>query len=80
VGSNPTAPANYELGSKMAKNGIVGYVQDVRDETAKIVWPSRRELVVSTVMVMIMVVAASLFFLSADAVLKWGVEKVLFGL
>jgi preprotein translocase subunit SecE len=64
----------------MAKNGIVGYVQDVRDETAKIVWPSRRELVVSTVMVMIMVVAASLFFLSADAVLKWGVEKVLFGL
>jgi preprotein translocase subunit SecE len=64
----------------MAKNGIVGYVQDVREEAAKIVWPSRRELGVSTVMVMIMVVIASLFFLGADALLKWGVEKVLFGL
>ena len=64
----------------MAKNGIIGFVQDVREETEKIVWPSRRELAISTVMVMIMVVAASLFFLGADAILKWGVEKVLFGI
>jgi preprotein translocase subunit SecE len=68
-----------ETGWKMAKNGFVGFVQDVRDETNKIVWPSRRELGVSTVMVMIMVVAASFFFLGADAILNWGVEKVLFG-
>ncbi len=64
----------------MAKNGIVSFAQDVRDETNKIVWPSRRELVISTVMVMIMVVAASMFFLGVDAILKWGVEKVLFGI
>jgi preprotein translocase subunit SecE len=64
----------------MAKNGIAGFVQDVRDEAGKVVWPSRRELGISTVMVMIMVVAASMFFLSVDAVLKWGVEKVLFGI
>ncbi len=63
----------------MAKNGISEFVQDVRDETNKITWPSRRELAVSTVMVMIMVVAASFFFLGVDAVLNWGVEKVLFG-
>ena len=64
----------------MAENNIVGFVQDVRAEAAKVTWPSRRELAVSTVMVFIMVVAASLFFLGADAVLKWGVEKVLFGI
>jgi preprotein translocase subunit SecE len=64
----------------MAKNSIVGFVQDVRDETGKIIWPSRRELGISTVMVMIMVVAASMFFLGVDAVLKWGVERVLFGI
>jgi preprotein translocase subunit SecE len=64
----------------MAKTGVVEFVAEVRAETNKISWPTRRELGVSTVMVMIMVVAASLFFLSADAVLKWGVEKVLFGL
>ena len=65
----------------MAKNeNAVSFIQDVRDEANKIVWPSRRELVVSTIMVVIMVVAASMFFLSVDAVLKWGVEKVLFGI
>ena len=64
----------------MAKTGIVSYFQDVRTEITKITWPSRRELAISTVMVVIMVVAASLFFLSVDAVLKWGVEKVLFGI
>jgi preprotein translocase subunit SecE len=64
----------------MAKNSIVGFVQDVREETGKIIWPSRRELGISTVMVMIMVVAASMFFLGVDAVLNWGVEKVLFGI
>jgi preprotein translocase subunit SecE len=65
----------------MAKNGnLVTYFQDVRDEVNKITWPSRRELAVSTVMVVIMVVAASVFFLGVDAVLKMGVEKLLFGI
>jgi preprotein translocase subunit SecE len=65
----------------VAKNdNAVSFVQDVRDEANKITWPSRRELVVSTIMVVIMVLAASFFFLAVDAVLKWGVEKVLFGI
>ncbi len=65
----------------MAKNdNAVTFFQDVRDEANKITWPSRRELGISTIMVVIMVVAASLFFLGADAVLKWGVEKLLFGI
>jgi preprotein translocase subunit SecE len=64
----------------MAKNGVVEFFRDVRVEADKVVWPSRRELAVSTVMVMIMVVAASFFFLGVDAVLKFGVEKVLFGI
>ncbi len=65
----------------MAKNeNAVSFIQDVRDEANKITWPSRRELVVSTIMVVIMVVAASMFFLGVDAILKWGVEKVLFGI
>ncbi|MEO6609975.1 MAG: preprotein translocase subunit SecE [Aestuariivirga sp.] len=65
----------------MAKNdNLVTFFQDVRDETNKITWPSRRELGVSTVMVVIMVVAASLFFLGVDAILKMGIEKLLFGI
>ena len=53
----------------MAKNGVVGFVQDVRDEAGKVTWPTRRELVISTIMVMIMVVLASVFFMGVDTLL-----------
>lgn len=65
----------------MAKNdNVVTFFQDVRDEANKITWPSRRELAISTIMVVIMVVAASVFFVGVDTVLKWAVEKLLFGI
>jgi preprotein translocase subunit SecE len=63
----------------MAKTNPVEFLQEVRDESRKVTWPSRRELMVSTIMVMIMVVVASLFFLGVDAILKYVVDGVLFG-
>jgi preprotein translocase subunit SecE len=63
----------------MAKTNPVEFLQEVRDETRKVTWPSRRELGISTVMVFIMVVVASLFFLGVDAILKYVVDGVLFG-
>ena len=65
----------------MAKQeNAVTFFQDVRDETKKVTWPSRRELTISTIMVLIMVVAASAFFLGADALLKMVVERLLLGI
>ena len=64
----------------MAENSVLGFMRDVRAEATKVTWPTRRELGISTLMVVIMVVVASMFFLGVDAVLKWGVEKVLFGI
>ena len=64
----------------MAKTSPVEFVQEVREEARKITWPSRREVMVSTVMVMIMVTMAAVFFLVVDAMLKWGIDKVLLGL
>jgi preprotein translocase subunit SecE len=64
----------------MAKVNPVEFVQEVRQEAKKITWPSRRETMITTVMVLIMVVLASVFFLVVDMILKWGVDKVLFGL
>jgi preprotein translocase subunit SecE len=63
----------------MAKTNPVEFLQEVRDESRKVTWPSRRELVVSTIMVLIMVVVASLFFLGVDAILKYVVDRILFG-
>jgi len=65
----------------MAKNeNAVTFFQDVRDEAGKVVWPSRRELGISTLFVIAMVIMASLFFMGVDAVLKWVVEHLLFGI
>jgi preprotein translocase subunit SecE len=64
----------------MAKTNPLEFLQEVRQEARKITLPSRRETMITTVMVMIMVILASGFFLIVDAVLKWGVEKMLFGM
>ncbi len=64
----------------MAKTNPLEFLQEVRQETRKVTWPSRRETMITTIMVMIMVVLAAGFFLVVDAVLKWGVEKLLFGM
>ena len=64
----------------MAKTNPLEFLQEVRQEAKKITWPSRKETMITTVMVLIMVVLASVFFLIVDTVLKWGVEKLLFGM
>lgn len=53
------------------------FLQQVRSEAAKIVWPTRKETVISTAMVFVMVILASLFFLVADQILSFGVAYLL---
>lgn len=61
----------------MAKTNPFRYLQDVRQEASKVTWPTRRETLITTVMVLIMVVVASAFFLGVDAVIKWVVDTLL---
>ncbi len=63
----------------MAKTNPVEFVQEVREEARKITWPTRKEIVISTIMVIIMVAMASVFFLIVDSILNWGIDKLLFG-
>ena len=53
------------------------FLQQVKSEASKIVWPTRRETTISTVMVFIFVVMASLFFLAADQLLSLGISYLL---
>ena len=55
----------------------IQFLQQVRAEAAKIVWPSRRETGISTVMVILMAAFASIFFLIADQVMAWLVALLL---
>ncbi len=61
----------------MAKTNPFEFVQQVREEAAKVTWPSRREIMISTVMVFIMVAVAAVFFLVVDLVLHRGVQWLL---
>ncbi len=59
------------------KTNPMEFIEQVRSETSKVTWPTRKETGITTVMVMIMVLFASLFFLGADTVLSWVVGLVL---
>jgi preprotein translocase subunit SecE len=63
----------------MARTNPFEFIQQVRQETSKVTWPTRRETMVTTIMVMIMVALAALFFFGVDAVLHYAVQKVLYG-
>ena len=53
------------------------FIQQVRQEASKVIWPSRRETLVTTGMVLLMAVFASLFFTVVDEGLRIGVGFVL---
>jgi preprotein translocase subunit SecE len=53
------------------------FLQQVRAETAKVTWPSRRETVISTVMVLAFAFLAAIFFFVADQIIAYGVEFIL---
>jgi preprotein translocase subunit SecE len=60
----------------MAKNPFE-FLQEVRAEGAKVSWPTRKETMITTGMVFVMVILASIFFLVADQVIRWAVTLVL---
>ena len=53
------------------------FVQEVRQEVAKVTWPTRNETWVTSVAVLIMVTLAAIFFMLADQALGWLVSQIL---
>jgi preprotein translocase subunit SecE len=53
------------------------FIQQVRAEGAKVVWPTRRETMITTGLVLLMVLLASLFFLAVDDILQYAVGLAL---
>lgn len=53
------------------------FLQEVRSETSKVVWPTRRETLITTVMVFVLVVVSSIFFFVTDQVIRMLITFVL---
>nr|WP_316653652.1 preprotein translocase subunit SecE [uncultured Gellertiella sp.] len=60
-----------------SKTNPFTFLQQVRAETAKVTWPSQRETMISTVMVLVMVVLAAMFFFASDQLIGWLISLVL---
>ena len=60
-----------------SKSNPLTFLQQVRAETSKVTWPTRRETMISTLMVIVMVVITAFFFFAVDQFLGWAMGLVL---
>jgi len=61
----------------MAKANPLQFIQQTRAEVAKVVWPTRREVMLTTVMVFIMAALTAVFFSLVDLGIRFGLETTL---
>ncbi len=61
----------------MAKTNPLEFYRQVRQEVAKVTWPSRKETGVTTAMVIVFVIIMAIFFLLVDQIASWLVQLVL---
>ncbi|WP_306153020.1 preprotein translocase subunit SecE [Roseovarius sp. MMSF_3281] len=61
----------------MARTNPLQFIQQVRSEVAKVVWPTRREVLLTTVMVFIMAALTAVFFALVDLAIRSGLTGVL---
>ena len=61
----------------MARPSPAEFVRQVRQEMSRVIWPTRKEVTITTVMVFIMVFLLAIFFLLVDWAIRTGVGAVL---
>ncbi|NCO85487.1 MAG: preprotein translocase subunit SecE [Rhodobacterales bacterium] len=61
----------------MARTNPVQFVQQTRAEIAKVVWPTRREVTLTTIMVFIMAALMAVFFSLVDLLIRTGLGGIL---
>jgi preprotein translocase subunit SecE len=61
----------------MAKTNPFEFLQQVRAEASKVTWPTRRETLITTAMVFVFAIAAAIYFLVVDQVIRLVLSFVL---
>ena len=61
----------------MATTNPLQFIQQVRAEVAKVVWPTRREVLLTTVMVFILAALTAVFFAMVDILIRGGLQTIL---
>ena len=63
--------------SPMALTNPIQFIQQTRAEISKVIWPTRREVVLTTVMVFIMATLTAIFFALVDLLIRTGLSGIL---
>lgn len=74
---DPVKKGGTNPGKGMIKTSPFEFMRLVRQEIDKVTWPTRKETIVTSIMVCVMVFVCAVFFLCVDRVLSWGVSLVL---
>ena len=61
----------------MATVNPLQFIQQVRSEVSKVVWPTRREVMLTTVMVFILAALTAVFFAIVDILIRGGLPYIL---
>ena len=63
----------------MAMTNPMQFINQVRGEVAKVAWPTRREVTLTTTMVFVMAALTATFFFLVDLVIKLGLTWIISG-
>lgn len=63
----------------MATTNPMQFIQQVRAEVAKVVWPTRREVILTTIMVFILSALTATFFSLIDVAIRYGLTLIIAG-
>jgi preprotein translocase subunit SecE len=69
--------ATQPMQARMARTSPLQFIQQVRAEVGKVVWPNRREVVLTTIMVFIMAALTATFFALVDLGIRSALTLVL---
>ena len=61
----------------MATTNPLQFIQQVRSEVSKVTWPTRREVLITSVMVFVMAMLTAIFFFFVDWLIRQGLALIL---
>ena len=61
----------------MATTNPLEFLQQARAEIGKVVWPTRREVTLTTIMILILAALAAVFFSIVDLGIRSGLQGIL---
>ncbi len=60
----------------MARTNPIQFIQQTRAEIGKVVWPTRREVLLTTIMVFLMATLTAVFFSLVDMAIRFGMQGI----